>query len=116
MTASWLPIPASSTATPVVGSVQKISELPDGRFVGVCGKLQEAARARAWLSGETGFGRFRDTFECIVIDADGTVREAYGESPMLYTFDAPFHAIGSGSTIAIGAMAAGATAQEAVMA
>ena len=54
-----------------------------------------------------------DNLGAIFVKPDGTVLHV-DEGGYFFQIDAPFHAEGSGAPIAIGAMAAGASAQEAV--
>ena len=54
-----------------------------------------------------------DGFDALVVRPDGSV-EAYDRLMVALPIEAPFHAIGSGKELARGAMAAGATAEEAV--
>ena len=55
-----------------------------------------------------------DEFDGIVVQSDGVVLRMIGKDNGFVRYDAPFHAVGSGLEILIGAMAAGATAAQAV--
>lgn len=101
----------------VVGSAAKAAAYGP-LLVGVAGTLGIAQRFMDWLqTGATGQppamdGPYDGSATAMVILPDGLIAtfDRYGVDRM----KAPFHAIGSGWRLALGAMAAGATAEEAV--
>ena len=88
-----------------------------GCLVGVCGDIDAAVLFLKWA--ESGF---KETKQFSVLSSgdvgglrvnpDGVV-ECYEGSVGFFQMEAPFYALGSGSVIAIGAMAAGADAETA---
>lgn len=54
-----------------------------------------------------------DSFGALEVRVDGTVVR-YGDSWLPFEMDAPYHVIGRGDAFVLGALAAGATAEEAV--
>lgn len=101
-----------------VGAHRKIGRAPDGTIGAATGPTSVCDRFRRWLEGDM-LTRFstpdleRD-FLAILVKPDGTVLylEDDGEP---YEVVAPFHALGCAQDVLIGAMAAGATAEEAVL-
>lgn len=98
------------------GETQKIFRV--GPYVvGFSGALGHALRFLKWV--EDGMPDARpeipreDGFRALVAEADGTLL-TFDDDLMPQRIDAPFHATGSGVEIALGAMAAGASAEEVV--
>jgi ATP-dependent protease HslVU (ClpYQ) peptidase subunit len=95
----------------------KVHHLPDGRVVGFAGSSSSIARILAWLKGEAEKPTIGDDEDDIAValclDASGLIEVI--RTPHLTPIDlmAPA-AIGSGADLAIGAMAKGASAREAV--
>lgn len=98
------------------GQAEKIHRAPNGSLFGAAGALGDLVRFKDWMmAGEPEDKRpeFRDDdSEAIVIRPDGTVHwfgtRDYAE------IVGDFHAIGSGFRVAMGAFAAGATAEQAI--
>lgn len=87
---------------------------------GGCGSAQDCAAFNEWVTTGRSNANMpeldndKDTgFIGLVIETDGTIRHYNGR---LYSFpiENPFHAIGNGDMVAYGAMAMGATAEQAV--
>lgn len=96
------------------GSVKKWAEVSPchgGGFVAGAGD------ASAIVPAVEGFGATghlsAESSEFVHLRADGTVWQSNPEVGSWYLFEAPFFALGSGLELALGAMAAGATAEEA---
>jgi hypothetical protein len=91
---------------------------PDGYFyVCTAGDVSECAKLHKWA--ESGFDPANKPQEnqnnlsaMIVFPLEGI--HYTDNSYVVYKIDAPFHAVGSGSELAIGAMSAGASAKEAL--
>ena len=97
------------------GATQKIVRAPDGTMGGGAGALGEVKAALQWIkNGATGDPpKLSDDSEVIVIRPDGSVWWL-GSGSEWTQINAEYVAIGSGFRIALGAMAAGATAQRAI--
>lgn len=98
----------------ISGTARKWAPVPEhkgGGFVAGSGSLAKAQRAITEMAGDNQCDPEADAM--IWLDSSGRVLEKYGEDDWL-EYDAPFHAIGSGAEVALGAMAAGASAKEAV--
>jgi ATP-dependent HslUV protease subunit HslV len=101
----------------VHGTGRKIFDLGDGRLLAIMGYGPHAYRLKTWI--EAGCGGDQppgDAGAAVLFEPDGRIRifENGGEQPEC---DAAFHAYGSGEQIAMGAMgamAAGASAERAV--
>ncbi len=100
------------------GEVDKISILPDAGVIGCCGEYGAILKVIEWL---TAGGKPREKprlsrdseFTGLLVRPNGeVVHYQLGLRPLRLTAD--FHAIGSGRQIAVGAMAAGASAEQAV--
>lgn len=94
--------------------VKKVARLPGGVLVGYAGGLIQCQAALAWISSgcEGDPPDFSDA-QLMMITPDGKIWVAEGALPA-YTTSSKFLAIGSGGSIAMGAMAAGASAKRAV--
>ncbi|WP_426287520.1 hypothetical protein [Luteibacter sp. E-22] len=102
---------------PSPGRKRKIHKLDDGSVVGVStATLGLSERFVAWLKGGGDPKDFDDKFDlrAVLVKPDGALYVAddtpYFSGPM----ETDFYAIGSGACYAMGAMAMGATAEEAV--
>jgi hypothetical protein len=101
----------------VVGTVKKIAKAPDGSIAGAAGNSIDCENfLAAFRQGEdadfTAAAREEDEFSAVVVKPDKSIWEVSATGRSKIT--APFYAIGAARAILIGAMAAGATAQEAV--
>ena len=87
-----------------------------GALVASAGALSVCMAFRDWYStgADVPFERHTDDFDGIVVQPDGAVLRMSGQYGRFIRYDAPFHAVGSGIEMLIGAMAAGATASQAV--
>lgn len=105
------------------GSVEKIANVGDRWYVGAAGDLDQVTLFLDWARAQKAVDRRglprsrppmlnRDT-EALVVTAVGTVYLWTG-SACFTRLTAPFYALGSGAKLAMGAMAFGATAAEAV--
>lgn len=97
------------------GQYQKVFAR-DGALMGVCGCLGEVARLRDWfMAGAEGDppALTDSDSEALLITGDGVV-EWVGHPNKRMVITGDMHAIGSGFQLAIGAMAAGASALQAV--
>jgi ATP-dependent HslUV protease subunit HslV len=96
------------------GHFCKIGRSPGGDLVGVAGNCAKAVGfLRAVISGSADPTAPEESVTALVISPDGqiTVHEAAGRFDMT---GAPFWAIGTGTSAALGALHAGASAEEAV--
>lgn len=109
-----------------VGMVRKIARTADGCLVGGVGSMALNAAFQAWahahlaacLRCDEGFRPFvpaawGDQFTGVVVTPDVRML-IVDQAQHLAVMEADFHAEGSGQAIALGAMAHGATAEEAV--
>ncbi len=99
----------------IVGRHEKIRDFPGGWFAGT-GCTSDCMKMHRWIvEGEKRDAepKIDDNSMALVIMTNGQVRHL-DNCLIFYEIDAPFHALGSGAQIAMGAMAAGATATEAV--
>lgn len=97
------------------GTVVKVVRRSDGHLAGTAGDLSWAQRLHGWfMGGENGEPPLpkEGGGEAILIRPDGGVH--YVDEVRTHTLKADCHASGSGSQFALGAMAAGATAERAV--
>lgn len=102
----------------VIGLRTKIFRLKSGDLVAGCGNSGAVATLRGWYdAGAKGVQPEAPNSALVVFQCDGGILifEA-GHSHRLDRSAAAFHAFGSGNEIALGAMAAGATAEQAVAA
>lgn len=97
------------------GKSVKIGTTSDGRVVGIAGAPGMMKPFIDWLQfgGDAPAYDRDDHFFAIVAYADGAA-SLYDRFMSEIKMSEPFHAIGSGKEIAIGAMAAGASAEDAV--
>jgi ATP-dependent protease HslVU (ClpYQ) peptidase subunit len=95
----------------------KIQALPDGSYFACAGDSKAIVRISRWIHrGMPTKGRPRcseDTFDVIMVRQDGTLLTA-NDALDFEALSEPFYAIGSGGAYAMGAMARGATAIQAV--
>jgi hypothetical protein len=100
-----------------MGTLPKLVRHPDGSLAGMAGHAGDCLAFREWfLGGRQGAWCATDKehgFAAIVVDAEGEVLifEPGGRG---YPLQAPFFARGAGAELAIGAMAMGARADQAV--
>jgi len=97
-----------------VGSAKKWVEVPahwGGGYAAFAGDVSVGVHALKALEGSGVFDGVEDG-AMLWIKSDGSVSEA--TSGGAFCYEAPFYAIGSGEVFAKGAMAAGASAEEAV--
>lgn len=100
------------------GEVDKLWTLPDVGILGCCGEYGAILKVVEWLrNGGKADDKPRlsrnSEFTGLVVKCEGNVvHYQMGLRPML--IGASFHAIGSGRKIAVGALAAGASAEQAV--
>lgn len=87
-----------------------------GSLVASAGQSSACMAFRDWYATgkDVPFERHTDDFDGLVVQADGVVLRMSGQYGQFLRYDAPFHAIGAGTEMLIGAMAAGATAPQAV--
>lgn len=94
------------------GSVQKIHR-HRGFLYGCCGDLLMMERFRDWFhAGLKEFCPLDECSEAMIVCPDGRVLVYNGVLP--HRIDGPYYAIGSGRQFALGALALGASAVEAV--
>lgn len=99
------------------GQAVKIHKLPNGTMFGCAGALGDMSRFREWMGKgapieeRPAFSQDNDS-EALIVRPDGTV-EWFGATDTIAVVG-DFHAIGSGFRIAMGALAHGATAEEAI--
>lgn len=100
------------------GFWNKIEKTDDGRLIGCCGFLSQANELKMWLKNPPGkrSTTFKSGDDCRGMEVlpDGTVNQFNSGSVVGVAMAGPFFAIGSGDQLAMGAMAAGATAEEAI--
>jgi ATP-dependent protease HslVU (ClpYQ) peptidase subunit len=99
------------------GEVRKIHRLPDGSLLGTAGALAMAKIAADWLSGpmEGSPPDLREgSLYGILVRSNGDVF-SIDRNLIPMRFKARFYAEGSGCSVALGAMAAGAPASEAAL-
>jgi ATP-dependent HslUV protease subunit HslV len=97
--------------------VAKIERLPDGRLVGLAGDWPSALRALAWIRAGGDPESTPDDLDdatCLMVASESGVALYDSDLTAMPLLDA-FAAIGSGAEYAVGAMEAGATAEEAVL-
>lgn len=96
------------------GQTTKIFRTADGSLVALAGSLIYAARVEAWLKGVTSKKPdYGVDVSGILVRQDGTIWVINGDGD-LAPINAPYLASGSGRVAALGALAAGASAQKAV--
>lgn len=87
-----------------------------GHLVGGCGSLGAVLRFCEWFKAGADEGnrpRVDDDFDTITIAPNGRVTW-YSHELIPTEFRAPFHAVGSGAQVALGALHMGASAKQAV--
>lgn len=96
-----------------VGTATKVFRIGEDIFA-VAGRLADIAKLKTWDGPDSvkDMGLLDDSY-VYWVDAGGILREIEGDT-ILPVIHAPFHACGAGSSFAIGAMAQGASAVEAV--
>jgi len=110
---------AWTTSGTLLGHTDKIDRLEDGTLIGSAGDYTATVRALEWLAAgkseesKPEFGE-EEAVLLLIVHSDGAVGIAMSdlvECPLL----GDYFAIGSGCELALGAMAAGARAEEAVL-
>lgn len=100
------------------GATRKVFQLLDGSLVGFSGGLSEIGPAVQWFAeGKLPYKRPRlpEDASLLVIEASPSGEVSYYRHNLIPQLTvAAFHAIGSGNEFALGAMAMGANAQQAV--
>lgn len=93
---------------------QKLYRLTDGRIIGFCGTAGAARDYIAWLEDAAGGDKpkIEDDFSALVLTPEGVV-QVHCNCALPDNTDLPV-TIGSGGAIALGAMLAGASPEEAV--
>jgi hypothetical protein len=106
---------STSSSLQVVGTAKKVHKSKDGWLAAGAGILVDVHRFFRWVDE----GRDEDeaikleNLDGILISPEGDVYQI-DDSLFPYQIDAEFHAGGGGAAIATGAMAFGATAEEAI--
>ena len=100
------------------GEVDKLWVLPSVGLVGCCGEIGAMIQVIDWLQGKVDRGKKPELpddcdFEGLVVDPQGQVLH-YDRHLVPIRITNAFHAIGSGRKLALGAMEAGASAEQAV--
>lgn len=99
----------------VAGYGPKIERTPSGRLVGASGNATYIRRLLKWAKTEKGDPPLLKSTENgmgLIVELDGTVTELNEDGS--YSLSMPFHASGSGTVLAMGVMAQGGTAEEAI--
>ncbi len=97
------------------GTMKKVFKTKDGWLVGGAGDCNEIQRFFKWMEGDRNPDEALkfENMSGIVVSPKGEV--FWADSNLdLYSTDVEFAAVGSGEKLAIGAMAMGASAEEAV--
>jgi|SRR5579872_1322793 len=96
------------------GTVDKLTKLKDGSVLAMLGGLGEASRLAAWvIAGCKGEQPLGDEGAVVVFRRGGVI-DIYEKGTKQIATRAPFQSFGAGADMAFGAMAAGATAEEAI--
>lgn len=99
------------------GIMLKLARSPYGTIAGAAGRTGICVRFRKWieggLSGDFDPKSDESDFGAILAEPDAPVMRMQNDGVMVQ-IDGPFHAEGTGEGLALGAMAAGASAEEAV--
>lgn len=100
-----------------VGAMRKITRLADGRLLAATGSIGDGRAVDSWLNAGGDPDKKPkiddDGYDALCLSPDGSAWRI-DSSLTFFQLDAPFHAVGSGFELALGAMAHGATAAEAV--
>ena len=110
------------TSGGLITTGHKITPLADGSYYAEYGAADRSRALLAWFQSGADPEAFpvlegdedEDKAAFVIVKPDGTVMQCWGDTPVLTTLYSPYHAWGCGREIAIGAMAAGADAYEAV--
>lgn len=101
------------------GRAEKIFRLANGGMVGFAGAASKIEWLKAWIeAGRPEDGRpttLPDEVHAIVVGPDGRVEFLEGSRCGVWTFNAPFYAMGSGRVPALAAMMTGASAKRAII-
>lgn len=94
---------------------KKIYTAPDGTLVGCVGEVPQINTFVEWvLAGMKGKPPRSKAVDAIMVKPDGEVWKYTGQGQSLYRYRARYYVIGCGWEFALGAMAHGASAPEAV--
>lgn len=97
------------------GHLGKIGRNPEGHLIGACGPASFIVRLLAWFAASDGqaFEKKEGDGEALILRPSGVqFMDIYG----VHEIEAPYFASGSGFQLALGAMAHGASAEDAVKA
>lgn len=103
-----------------MGIAPKVAQTADDGLLGCCGNLSESTRFQRWLQDGANLEDLesipnKSNSEGLWIQTTGEMFLVIADPPIAIEIKGrEFFAIGSGSEIALGAMAAGASAEEAV--
>lgn len=106
---------STSTSYQIIGSAKKVHKAKNGIIAAGAGVLVDVHRFFNWIDDgmDTDAAVKLDNLDGVLIKPDKTIWMV-DETLFPYVIDAEFHSGGGGSAIALGAMAHGATAEEAV--
>jgi len=99
----------------LVFKIRKTHRLKNGSICGYCGTVDSALGVIRWLDGDADEKVRFDDVTVLVLTPTGRLLKYDGEKPVPLT-RAEYVAIGTGASIALGAMHQGATAIEAIKA
>lgn len=95
-------------------NVRKMFNLPDGRVIACCGELSSAMEfVEAIRKGTVEKFRAKGSFDAMVMLPSGSL-VIYEKGRVAIPVQEKFYAMGSGGMVALGAMAMGASAEQAV--
>lgn len=96
------------------GGIHKIAKTKKGALVGCAGSADNSHAFLAWADGKrTEDPPKDDDADGLIVEPDGSIL-MYDGNGIFPVVNAPFAACGSGARVAVGAMAMGATALEAM--
>lgn len=107
---------ACSAGGTMIGTLRKMARNAQGYLVATAGATLSCAAVMRWVEhgmDEPGPSIDDDEFSALLIRPDGTVCLLGGDGIQV-PIDAPYHVLGSGRDIALGALAMGASAENAV--
>lgn len=100
----------------ICGHMLKIWRLPDHRLFGGSGSAVDVEAVLAWLTDGGDKPEVGENFTGLIISPQGGVTCIENKHLRTLNMEAPYYAIGSGKSVAWGAMFAGADAETAVRA
>lgn len=99
----------------LVASMRKVVRLKTGHIAGAGGRADGIGAFLQWAEQGGEFPNVGDEdIDAFITTDDPCAITCYERHAMAYTVTGPFFAFGSGQPVALGAMAAGASAEEAV--